>query len=143
MIFPAITETLVLPLNAVEIEDRIREGIENKKFNGAIGNGSFSLSACLVRPPQFSPMVRGRIESSSRGSLIFIRYELMPATKTLLIFMTVVAVLVTVQLLVVSVRLSAYVFLPLALLIVFRSVALVNIRLHRDPVRQNLLDILS
>jgi hypothetical protein len=142
VIFPAITETLVIPLDVRTVENRIREGIENKKFNGVVTGRGFSLSARLARPPQFSPIVLGRIESSSRGCLIFVRYELMPATKLLLIFVSVVLILVSVGAVVFGARIF-YSFFALALIIVFRSVALTNIRLHRDPVRQNLLDILG
>lgn len=142
MIFPAITETLVLPLDADEVEKRVGEGIESKKFNGTVANRSFSLWAHLVRPPQFSPITRGRIEGSSRGSLIFLRYELMPATKLLLGFVSVLLI----ALAGVGWYLGANPWnapFAIALVFVFRSVALTNIRIHKTPVRQNLLDILS
>ena len=142
MIFPSITETLVLPLEANEVEHRIGEGIENRKFIGVVARGRFSLSAYLVRPPQFQPMVRGRIESSSRGSLVFLRYELMPATKILLGFVSVLLLGFTIG---AAIEKSApfYPLSAIAMVFVFRAVAFTNIRIHRTPVRQNLLDILS
>lgn len=142
MIFPSITETLVLPLDAHEVEQRIGEGIESKRFIGVIGNRRFSLSAFLARPPQFQPMVKGRIESSSRGSLVFLKYELMPATKILLGFVSILLLGFTVG---AAIEESSP-FYPLAavfMVFIFRAVAFTNIKLHRTPVRQNLLDILS
>lgn len=142
MIFPAITETLVLPLDASEVEQRISKGIEEKKFNGVVSRGSFSLSAHLIRPPQFSPVTRGRIENSSRGSMIFLKYELQPATKVLLVFVFLIFIVLAA----VSVAMKAelyYTMIALGMVLVLRSVALINIRLHRDPVRQHLLNILS
>lgn len=142
MIFPAVTETLVLPLDAADVAQRIGEGITKQKFNGVVNGAGFSLSACLIRPPQFSPIVLGRIESSSRGTVILVRYELMPATKALLVFVSVILVLIAIGAALAGARLY-YSFFAVASIFVFRSVALTNIRLHRDPVRQNLLDILS
>ena len=142
MIFPAITETLVLPLDAGEVERRIGEGIKNEKFNGGVYPGSFSLSARLVRPPQFQPIVRGRIESSSRGTLVFLRYELLPATRMLLIFVSVLLLAGAVGAIFAGAD-PLYTLFAIAMIIVFRAVALTNIRLHRDPVRRNLLEILS
>jgi len=142
VIFPAITETLVLPLDGDEVERRIGKGIEDKEFNGAVYTRSFSLSAHLIRPPQFQPIVRGRIETSSRGSMVFLRYELLPATKLLLIFVSVLALIVAIVLAISEARVY-YSFIAVAMAVVFRFVALTNIRLHRDPVRENLLRILS
>lgn len=142
MIFPAITETLVLPISVDEVERRVDDGISNKKFVGVVGRGYFSLSAHLLRPPQFQPIVRGRIESSSRGSLVFVRYEMMPATKILLGFVAVILLGVSIGF---SIEAKNVIHVIGAILVVavIRYVALTNIKLHRNPVRQNLLDILS
>jgi hypothetical protein len=142
VIFPSITETLVLPIDAFDVEQRISDGIENKKFIGVIKRGRFSLSAHLIRPPQFQPMVRGRIESSSRGSLVFLRYELMPATKILLGFVSILLLGFTIG---AAIERSApfYPLSAIAMVFIFRAVAFTNIKIHRTPVRQNLLDILS
>jgi hypothetical protein len=142
VIFPQVTETFVLPLSAEEVEQRISDAIKTNKINGAISGGNFSMSANLVRPPQFSPVARGRIESSSRGSLIFLRYELFPATKMLLTFISL-ALLLTSIAVAIEEKAPVYPIYAIFLAWVFRTVALTNIRIHRTPVRQDLLEILS
>jgi len=142
ILLPAFTETLVLPLDGDEVERRIDEGIQNRKFIGVVSGGTFSLSAYLIRPPQFQPVVRGRIERSSRGSMIFLRYELLPATRMLLIFVSVLLLLGAAGAVYTGVN-ALYALFAVGMVFVFRSVALTNIKLHRDPVRKNLLDILS
>lgn len=142
MIFPSLTETLVLPLAGDEVERRVGEGIENKRFLGVIEGTRFRLSPYVIRPPQFQPMIRGRIESSSRGCLVFLRYELMPATRLLLGFVSVGLVVGTGILAIQNSNLL-YLVVSLVAIITMRAVALTNIRLHRDPVRKHLLEILS
>jgi hypothetical protein len=141
-VFPSVTETFVMAMTADEVERRISEGIKANKLIGSVHRGSFSLSANIVRPPQFSPIARGRIESSSRGSLIFLKYELFPATKMLLAFISIGLLIATV---VAAIEESAplYPISALVLVWVFRTVALTNIRIHRTPVRQDLLEVLS
>ena len=141
-LLPAFTETLVIPLDADEVRLRIDKGIEDRKFIGVITGVNFSLSAYLIRPPQFQPVIRGHIESSSRGTLIFLKYELLPATRMLIIFVSILLLVGAAGAVYTGVNLL-YATLAVGMVFVFRFVALTNIRLHRDPVRKNLLDILS
>jgi hypothetical protein len=141
-ILPALTETLVLPISADDVEQRISTGIKDKLFVGVSSRGHFSLSPYLFRPPQFQPILKGTIEGSSRGSVVFLRYELYPATKLLIILVSIILLSAAA----VSIAMKANIFYTisaLAAIFVIHAVAITNIRLHRDPVRKNLLEVLA
>ncbi len=141
-LLPALTETLVTPLGADTIEQRIAVGIDDLKFVGVVGKRTFSLSPYVIRPPQFQPRVKGIIEESSRGSVIFLKYELYPATKLLILFVSLILLSSAIVAVVVEAHIL-YPILAIGAIFLIRAVALVNIGLHRDPVRRNLLEVLG
>jgi hypothetical protein len=141
-ILPALAETLVLPISAADVEQRVKTGIEEHKFVGVVGRGKFSLSPYVFRPPQFQPIIKGSIEGSSRGSVVFLRYELYPATKLLIVLVSLILLASAVVSIVVGAK-PLYTLFAFGMIFLIRGVAITNIRLHRDPVRRNLLDALS
>ena len=53
-------------------------------FNGNIENDNFRISLKVNSPQNALPLAIGKIESTSKGSIVFLKYELFPATKVML-----------------------------------------------------------
>lgn len=58
-------------------------------FNGWVKKGRFKLSRKVNRANNFLPMISGKIESSSMGSIVFVRYQLFVWTLSFLIFWSI------------------------------------------------------
>lgn len=53
-------------------------------FNGNIEKDTFRISLKVNFPQNALPLAIGKIEPTSKGSIVFLRYELFPATKVML-----------------------------------------------------------
>ncbi len=53
-------------------------------FNGNIEKDSFRISLKVNFPQNALPLAIGKIEPTSKGSIVFLKYELFPATKVML-----------------------------------------------------------
>lgn len=84
---PHKNETLVAPITALQAISRLslvtqpaslNESKENPGilFIGHIGQSSFRISRKVNYPQNYLPIIKGRIEGSSRGCIIFIKYRL-------------------------------------------------------------------
>lgn len=89
-LLPSHDETLVLPLRAEEVINRFSRvtrndltAVQDKSilFSGWVKEDRFRISLKVSRPNNFLPLIKGRIESTSSGCLIFIDYHLFPTTK--------------------------------------------------------------
>jgi hypothetical protein len=63
---------------------------KNIKFNGMIGQEGFRISKAINRGNTFLPLITGEVESTGRGSIIFMRYKLFPGASFFLIFWTII-----------------------------------------------------
>ena len=104
---PHQQETFILPYSAAEAVRRLRPSIrpveegmqfspgEEKHFlfNGLIKGNRFRISRRVLRPENFLPLLVGRVESTSVGSLLFVRYRLFFSTALFLGFWSVVCLL--------------------------------------------------
>lgn len=98
-LLPAYPETLVLPYKANEIYDRLRAATSNKPFiqpdekalhfNGWVTPDRFRISRRIHRTNYYVPLITGKIESTSSGSLILLEYRLFPTTRYLMVLWTV------------------------------------------------------
>jgi hypothetical protein len=59
----------------------------NYRFNGTVSMSSFRISMRLKASNSFIPELRGEIEPTRNGCLIFIKYRLMPSSAFFLLFM--------------------------------------------------------
>ena len=59
-------------------------------FNGMIGQDRFRISKAVRRGDSFLPLMKGEVESTPRGCIIFVRYSLFPTTVLFLSFWSVV-----------------------------------------------------
>lgn len=55
-------------------------------FTGWVRDGRFRISLKINRPNNYLPLVIGKVEPTSNGSIIFLSYRLFPTTKLFLIF---------------------------------------------------------
>jgi hypothetical protein len=94
-LLPTHHETLVLPIGVEEVIMRLSETTSNQVeperkiyFNGWVKEDRFRISIRQRRPSNYIPIVKGDIEYTSRGSIIFMTYRLLPAVRLFLIFWT-------------------------------------------------------
>tara|TARA_R110002020_G_scaffold416282_1_gene625589 strand:- start:271 stop:756 length:486 start_codon:yes stop_codon:yes gene_type:complete len=55
-------------------------------FNGLVGRNGFRISKVIDRGDTFLPLILGKVESTARGSIIFIKYGLFPGALFFLAF---------------------------------------------------------
>lgn len=103
-LLPSHYETLVLPLSAEEIFSRFSRvtkndfsSIQDKSilFSGWVKEDRFRISMKVNRPNNFLALIKGRIESTSSGSLVFLDYQLFPTTKLFVTFWLLFTLLFT------------------------------------------------
>ncbi|MBK6265467.1 hypothetical protein JKA74_10500 [Marivirga sp. S37H4] len=55
-------------------------------FNGKVSNTGFAISQVVQKPDNFLPLIQGKVEGTSKGSLVYIKYRLFPSVKLFLGF---------------------------------------------------------
>ncbi len=100
---PTYHETIVLSKPAREVYLLISGATSNKPFlqddeknlyfNGWAKEDRFRISLRLRRVNHYLPLVIGQIVSTSSGSILFIDYQLFPATRMLLTLWTILLIL--------------------------------------------------
>ncbi|MBL6449698.1 hypothetical protein JMN32_25535 [Fulvivirga sp. 29W222] len=86
-LIPHKNETLVAPITALQALSRLSlvtqpAGLSQSHkspdilFVGHIGKSSFRISRKVNYPQNYLPIIKGKIEGSSRGCIIFIKYRL-------------------------------------------------------------------
>ena len=74
-------------VNFLGMENSIDEKI---KFNGIVGQEGFRISRVIKKGDSFLPLISGKVEATSRGSLILVEYRPFPATVFFLAFWSVI-----------------------------------------------------
>lgn len=107
-LLPIERETWVLPYDEeeifkklwrvskpIKIADPMPDVLEHHfLFNGWVRKNSFKLSRKIVRPNNFLPIIDGRIEGTSKGSIIFLKYRMFFATIAFLVFWSIITTLI-------------------------------------------------
>ena len=104
--FPNHSEVLVSTLNKEEILKRLElvtksanyldyHIVKNNAhlFNGSLGKDRFRISLMINKADSFLPLIKGKIESTPSGSIVFLDYSLFPGSVFFLGFWTAVSVL--------------------------------------------------
>ena len=103
-LLPYHTETLVSVLSKKEVlghlmrvtrevnflDSRTQVLPDGIKFNGMIGQEGFRISRVVRRGETFLPLVRGEVEETPRGSIIFLKFQLFPTTVFFLAFWSII-----------------------------------------------------
>jgi hypothetical protein len=99
---PYYSETIVLAFTTDEVEFLFRDAteasrepkVEEKKskreklFNGIVKNQHLSISRKIDSPENFLPIIKGSIEATTQGSILFLEYRLFFSTLLFLSFWT-------------------------------------------------------
>jgi hypothetical protein len=92
-LLPAYDETFVLTLSSDEVMRRIHDvtsmTVETDRpifFNGWVKGERFKIALRHKRPSSYNPLISGRAEGTSQGTILFMRYQLMPNLKLMLMF---------------------------------------------------------
>ena len=106
-LLPYFQETKVLPYSGQETAFRLKKATRPLEkgaefpdpvekaflFNGWVKENRFRISRKVKHPENFLPLMSGRIESTSTGSILFVRYHLFFSSAMFLIFWTVISTL--------------------------------------------------
>jgi hypothetical protein len=113
-LLPLYQETIVLPMDEQETAWRLEQVIRplvkdveysdeaeaNFLFNGWVKGNRFRISRRIRHPENFLPIMIGRIEGTSVGSILFIQYRLFFSAAMFLIFWTIICLLMSLFLLI-------------------------------------------
>lgn len=151
-LLPTFHETIVLPKSAQGVYELLTKATSNKPFiqsdeesiafNGWVQEQRFRLSLRVHRANHYLPLVIGRIESSSTGSILLIDYFLFPTTRLLL---TLWCTLITLGAVFASYQARNITFLlgGAAIIILILFIAWSNFRLQLNPTRKTIHQLLS
>lgn len=149
-LYPEETETHVLSHDFELVTSRL-EAVIGKQvtisgvprlIDGWLKEDKFQLTLRTRRQQFFVPLVNGRIESSSKGSLVFVHYALYPATKLLLSFWSVVLPLLAIVFYVGYGKAGTSSAL-LLFTVAIHAIAVLNFRYHVRITKQMLRELLS
>lgn len=155
-IFPVVRETVVLPYSADEVElmlwqyiypvfqtDEMPDRPENEfLFNGWIKDKEFQISRREKQAEYFAPIMTGFIESTTLGSIVFVKYNLFRATNILLIlFSSLIMFLFLYFLILEEAYLNA--FITLAIGFLNYLVVIINFNQQVKKSRKKLKSILN
>jgi hypothetical protein len=107
--FPNHSEVLVSSWTKEEVMERVDlvtrdanfleyELEKNKgyQFNGTLGRDSFRLSLVITKADSFLPLIKGKLESTPKGCILFLRYSLFPGSVFFLGFWSVMTVILAI-----------------------------------------------
>jgi hypothetical protein len=102
-LLPYKNSILILPHKADEIAYKLRRRIKpltdhssvsnHFLFNGWIRNYKFRISKRIQYADNFLPLIIGKIEATSKGSILFITYRMFPSTLFYLGFLSLMLLL--------------------------------------------------
>lgn len=105
-IFPHHSEILVSSFSCEEVARKIAAvtkrvnyldyaeySVENCRFNGEIDKNRFRLSLVIKRADSFLPLIKGKIEPTNNGCILFLKYTLFPSSVFFLVFWSTITLL--------------------------------------------------
>ena len=146
-------ETFVLTQPSLDVIQKIHKLTTTKmllqnqegaqfRFSGWVRENAFRISLKISRPNNYIPLVVGRVETTSTGSIVFVNYKLFPVTKMFLLFwsfFTVLAGFIT------SYQYQSFLYLGISIIIlgVIHWVTWSNFYIQLKHTRQTLLEVLT
>lgn len=76
-------------VNFLDLEARKVDGF---LFNGTLSTDSFRVSLVIDKADSFLPLIKGKIEDSGNGTILFLEYSLFPASIFFLVFWSLVTI---------------------------------------------------
>lgn len=148
-LLPVYRETLVLPIDAERVFNRLEQTTSNQfdrektiYFNGWVREDRFRISIRQRRPSNYIPIVTGDIESTSKGSIVFLRYQLLPAVR---LFLTIWSLLILLGSVFVGFQYANILYLlsGVGMLAVIHLIVWSNFKLQLKSTRETILEVLS
>lgn len=147
---PNQRETLVVPLAADALLARLRTAVSftlprdplDEPFWGWIKSNRFRISLKVKRPTPYMPVIVGSVEATRTGSILFLRYQLLPTTKVFLLFWTLLICLGSVFVAFQYQR-GVYAAAGALILVFIHAVVWANFHLQRKIAREQLLALLA
>ena len=155
---PFRSETIVLPYEATEVRNRLikvirpvsdkyqekKEAIESYPylFNGVFENDQFTISKIIKQPENFLPLITGKVEATSVGCIIFLKYRMFFSTNMFLGFWSVVTFLMTL-LFIIGYNNYLYATVCLGFGVVNYSIAIANFNVQVRQSKKLLNQVLS
>ena len=140
-LLPVEHETWVLPHNEGEVFRRlwkVSKPIEKTSdipdvpehhfmFNGWVRKDHFRLSRKIIRPDNFLPIIDGRVEETSKGCIIFLKYTMFFATIVFLVFWSVITLLIALYFYLIE-KIYLYAIISFTIGIINYTVAVLNFK---------------
>lgn len=149
-LLPEANEMLVVAHDLEVVIDRLNVatvqvdvlGRSTAKLAGWILNDHFQLMVRQRRPNSFMPVVDGKIDPTSIGCLIFLRYRLMPSTRIFLMLWTCITLVSGVIL---SVHHNSILsgLASILVITVIHGIAWGNFLIHRKTLHDIILRVLT
>src|SRR5688572_13595010 len=118
------------------------EGRSSKILAGWIKDDRFQLLIRQRRPNSFMPVAEGKIDPTSTGCLIFIRYRLMPITRMYLSLWTVIAFISGIFLAIYYTNILLG-LASLGIIALIHGIAWANFKIHLKPLHDIIFKVLS
>jgi hypothetical protein len=148
-LLPNYQETLVLPLAIEEISIRIKEALLHDPTNGKVAtftgwieNDRFRISIHQRRPSNYIPVVSGKMESTSRGTIVFATYRLLPNVRMFLLLWTLLLVIGSIAI-GYQYHNSSYSLAGFAFLAFIHWIVRANFKLQIKPTQEKLLTLFT
>ncbi|MEL7002792.1 MAG: hypothetical protein AAFN93_08675 [Bacteroidota bacterium] len=103
-LFPYNQETVVLPFEAGEalrlIEkvtgpiSRVITKNNDFLFNGTFRDNTFTISRKVDYPQNYLPLIKGKVETTRHGSILFLEYELFFSSRMFLSLWTILSIMI-------------------------------------------------
>lgn len=150
---PVMTETLISELpadrilgmlehaTALHLSDR-REKPSTKTFQGKIDRYRFLISRRIPSPNNFVPLIKGRIEATSKGCIIFLNYRLYRSAVMFLIFSLIMCVSIGTLFLILE-ESYKYAIISYGLAMVNYLITLLSFNRELSTSREKLMNILN
>jgi len=88
-----ILKRLNLVTKSANFLDYIADSNSVQVFNGSLEKNSFRISLVINRADSFLPLIKGEIESTPSGSILFLEYSLFPGSVFFLGFWTLLTII--------------------------------------------------
>ncbi len=147
---PNYQETLVLAMPATQVIQLVRTAVSfslprdplEEPFWGWITENRFRISLKVKRANPYLPVIKGTLESTHSGSILFLQFQLLPTTRMFLLFWTLLIVFGSV---VVAYQRDNgwYMLGGLAITAAIHAVVWGNFHLQRKISRERLLALLA
>ena len=140
MILPLRRETLVLETDVEEVLDRLRYATGKRQgkldrpvvFVGKVTEDGFNITRYLNRAENFMPQIQGSIESSKKGSILFLKYSLQFSSRMFVVFWTITTLMFALFLWYIHTKWQLG---AISLAVLIFNVAFTHISFHRQYLR--------